>query len=29
MNRWILKPVTNDLNTYSNMKLTIEKRSSC
>ncbi|MCT5429010.1 replication initiation protein, partial [Pseudomonas aeruginosa] len=26
LNRWILKPVTNDLNTYSNMKLTIEKR---
>ena len=26
LNRWLLKPVTNDLNTYSNMKLTIEKR---
>jgi len=26
LNRWILKPVTNDLNNYSNMKLTIEKR---
>lgn len=26
LNRWILKPVTNDLNTYSNMKLSIEKR---
>lgn len=26
LNRWILKPVKNDLNTYSNMKLAIEKR---
>ncbi|MEY0768323.1 replication initiation protein [Providencia huaxiensis] len=26
LNRWILKPVTNDLNTHSNMKLAIEKR---
>lgn len=26
LNRWILKPVSNDLNTYSNMKLAIEKR---
>jgi plasmid replication initiation protein len=26
LNRWILKPVANDLNTYSNMKLAIEKR---
>lgn len=26
LNRWILKPVENDLNTYSNMKLVIEKR---
>nr|WP_215198744.1 replication initiation protein [Escherichia coli] len=26
LNRWILKPVSNDLNTYSNMKLAIAKR---
>jgi len=26
LNRWILKPVTKDLNTYSNMKLNIDKR---
>lgn len=25
-NRWLLKPVANDLNIYSNMKLAIEKR---
>ena len=26
LNQWVLSKVTNDLNTYSNMKLTIEKR---
>lgn len=26
LNRWVLKPITKDLNTYSNMKLKIEKR---
>jgi len=26
LNRWVLKPIAKDLNTYSNMKLTIEKR---
>jgi len=26
LNHWVLKPVTKDLNTYSNMKLVIEKR---
>lgn len=26
LNRWVLKPITKDLNTYSNMKLVIEKR---
>jgi len=26
LNRWILKPVTNDLNAHSNMKLAIKKR---
>lgn len=25
-NHWVLKPISKDLNTYSNMKLTIEKR---
>lgn len=26
LNRWVLKPITKDLNTYSNMKLNIDKR---
>jgi plasmid replication initiation protein len=26
LNRWVLKAVTQDLNTYSNMKITIQKR---
>lgn len=26
LNHWVLKPIAKDLNTYSNMKLTIEKR---
>ncbi|EED3335422.1 replication initiation protein [Salmonella enterica subsp. enterica] len=26
LNRWVLKPITKDLNTYSNMKMVIEKR---
>ncbi|ELC0529213.1 replication initiation protein, partial [Salmonella enterica subsp. enterica serovar Anatum] len=26
LNHWVLKPISKDLNTYSNMKLTIEKR---
>ncbi|EIO3283128.1 replication initiation protein, partial [Salmonella enterica] len=26
LNHWVLKPITNDMNTYSNMKVTIVKR---
>ncbi|WP_025154558.1 replication initiation protein [Morganella morganii] len=26
LNHWVLKPITKDLNTYSNMKINIEKR---
>ncbi len=26
LNQWVLKPISKDLNTYSNMKLVVDKR---